>query len=210
MKEIEYKGITYKTIKELAKAYDVDYKRLCKLRRDGWEIEKAMEICIQKVKGKGPLRKYQGRLYRSPKELAEKLNLPYVSFSHFLQRCDSVEEAVERCREQQKSKVILWGREYASRYELTESLGISYGAVAFAVNAKRVTLEEAVKTLLMKESVCFEGKTYPTLADLCTEYGVQASNVMERLERGKTLYEAVYTPVKNNGRVNEIEYEGIT
>ena len=120
MKEIEYKGIIYKTIKELAKAYDVDYRRLCKLRRDGWEIDKAMDICIQKVKGKGPLRKYQGRLYRSPKELAEELNLPYVSFSHFLQRCDSVEEAVERFREQQKSKVIIWGREYARRDELKE------------------------------------------------------------------------------------------
>lgn len=210
MIEVEYKGIKYKTIKELAKSYDVDYERLCKLRRKGWEIEKAMEICIQKVKGNGFLREYQGKLYRSPKVLAKELGLPYGSFTHFLQRCDSVEAAVERCREQQESKATLWGREYASRYELTESMGISYNAVAFAMNVKKVTLEEAIKTLLIKEAIRFEGKEYPTLVDLCTEYGVQASIVMERLQRGKTFYEAIYTPVKNNGIVNEIEYEGIT
>lgn len=151
-----------------------------------------------------------GKLYRSPKVLAKELGLPYGSFTHFLQRCDSVEAAVERCREQQESKVTLWGREYASRYELTESMGISYNAVAFAMNVKKVTLEEAIKTLLIKEAIRFEGKEYPTLVDLCTEYGVQASIVMERLQRGKTFYEAIYTPVKNNGIVNEIEYEGIT
>ena len=74
--EVQYKGIKYKTIKALAEAYDVDYERLCKLRRSGWEIDKAMEICIQRVEGNGYLREYKGKLYRSPKKLAEEYNLP--------------------------------------------------------------------------------------------------------------------------------------
>ena len=31
---------------------------------------------------------------------------------------------------------------------------------------------------------------------------------MERLRYGKDLHEAVYRPVRNNGKVFEIEYEG--
>lgn len=208
--EVQYKGIKYKTIKALAEAYDVDYERLCKLRRSGWEIDKAMEICIQRVEGNGYLREYKGKLYRSPKKLAEEYNLPWVSLSHFLQRCSSVEEAIERCREQQDKKIFLWGREYVSRYELAEALGISYNALAFAMNVKHEKLEEAVRKLLIKEPVRFEGKEYRTLVDLCTEYGVQHANVIARLESGKTLHEAVYIPVRNNGIINEIEYEGKT
>ena len=84
MIEVEYKGIKYKTIKELAKAYDVDYEMLCKLRRKGWEIEKAMEICIQKVKGNGFLREYQGN-YIAPRRCLPKnlvcLMVPLLIFS---------------------------------------------------------------------------------------------------------------------------------
>lgn len=71
-----------------------------------------------------------------------------------------------------------------------------------------MSLEDTVKELLRKEPVRFEGKEYPTLVDLCTEYQVQPANVMDRLQRGKTLYEAVYMPVKNNGIRNPVEYEG--
>ena len=72
-----------------------------------------------------------------------------------------MEEAVKRCKEQQERKTILWGREYASRYEMAEVLGISYNAIAFDVNVKKMSLEDTVKELLRKEPVRFEGKEYP-------------------------------------------------
>ena len=206
--QIRYKGKEYKSIKALAEAYDVNYEKLCKLRRMGWSMDNAVELCLQNVKGHGKLMEYRGKLYRSPKVLAEEYGLPVSSLSHFIQRCDSVEEAVRRCMEQQEKKTVLWGREYESRYNMAESFGISYNAIEFAMNVKKMSLEDTVRELLGKEPVRFEGKEYPTLVDLCTEYQVQPANVMERLQRGKTLYEAVYTPVKNNGISNRIGYEG--
>lgn len=208
--QIKYKGEEYKSIKALAKVYGVNYEKLCQLYRKGLSMDEAVELCIQNVKGRGKLMKCKGKLYRSPKVLAEEYGLPAGSLIHFLQRCNSVEEAVKRCMEQQEKKITLWGREYASRYEMAEALGISYNAIAFGVNVKKMSLEDTVKGLLQKEPVRFEGKEYPTLVDLCTEYQVQPANVMDRLQRGKTLYEAVYTPVKNNGILNPIEYEGKT
>ncbi|MFQ7308665.1 MAG: hypothetical protein ACLROY_08625 [Mediterraneibacter sp.] len=111
-------------------------------------MDEAMELCIQNVKGRGKLMEYRGKLYRSPIVLAEEYGLPAGSLIHFLQRFDSVEEAVKHWMEQQGKKTILWGREYVSRYEMAESLGISYNAIAFDVNVKKMSLEDTVKELL--------------------------------------------------------------
>ena len=46
------------------------------------------------------------------------------------------------------------------------------------------------------------------MVDLCAEYQVQPCNVFERLKYGKTLEEAVYLPIRKNGKRYEIEYGG--
>ena len=51
-------------------------------------------------------------------------------------------------------------------------------------------------------------RSYLTIVDLCACHQAQPGNVMERLSQGKTLYEAVYLPVKNNGRLNEMVFDG--
>lgn len=205
---VTYRGETYQTIKSLAEAYQVDYAHLRKLLKEKWPVEDAMKICRDRIPGKGRLYEYKGKYYRSPKLLAEENGLPWNSLSHFLVRCDSVEEAVQRCREQQENRVILWGREYQSRYELAEMFGLSYASISYGMNCKKMSLEEAVQELLKREPIQFEGQTYQTIVELCANYQVQPCNVMERLSQGKTLYEAVYQPVRNNGKVNEMEYEG--
>lgn len=167
-----------------------------------------MKVCRNQIPGKGKLYEFEGRGYRSPKRMAETLVLPWKSLSHFLLRCDSVEEAVRRCREWQENRIVLWGREYQSRQEVVEMFGLQYSAIAYGMNCKKMSLEEVVVDLLKREPIQFEGKTYPTIVDLCACYQAQPGNVMERLSQGKTLYEAVYRPVKNNGRVNEIVFDG--
>ena len=51
-------------------------------------------------------------LYRSPKALAEEYGLPWNSLAHYIQRCKTVEEAVDRCKEAQEKKIMLWGKKY--------------------------------------------------------------------------------------------------
>ncbi len=207
---VTYEGKTYPTIKALAQAYTVNYEHLRKLLRNEWSVEDAMKICREKIPGRGKLYEYEGKVYRSPKRMAEALGLPWSSFSHFLLRCDSVEEAVRKCRERQENRIILWGREYQGKQEVAETFGLKYTSIAYGTNAKKLSLEEVILDLLKKEPIQFEGKTYPTIVDLYACYQAHPSNVMERLSQGKTLYEAVYRPVRNNGRVNEMVYEGRT
>ena len=69
--------------------------------------------------------------------MAEELGLPWKSLSHFLLRCDSVEEAVKRCREQQENRIVLWGREYQNRQEVAEMFGLQYSAIAYGMNCKK-------------------------------------------------------------------------
>lgn len=125
-----------------------------------------------------------------------------------MQRCKTVEEAVKSCKEAQEKKITLWGKQYQSRYEVAEAFGIRETSITFRSYTRKATLEEIVLELLQKESIYFEGNTYNTLTELCAKYQVQPCNVFERLKYGKTLEEAVYLPIRNNGKRYEVEYEG--
>lgn len=115
---------------------------------------------------------------------------------------------MKRCIEQQEHKIILWGKEYRDRFEVAEAFGINQASISYGISCKKMSLEEMVLDLLSWEPIWFEGKKYSTIVDLCACYQVQPSNVMERLRYGKNLHEVVYRPVRNNGKVFEIEYEG--
>ena len=208
-KKVEYKGKSYEMIKSLAQEYDVDCLHLRKLLKSGWSVDDAMEICIKQVYGIDKLYKYEGKLYRSPRKLAEEYKLPESSLRHFLARCDSVEEAMKRCREEQEKQIVLWGKKYKSRHEVAQKFGINYGSIAYETNFKKESLETAVLKLLQKEPVIFENKVFPTIIDLCAEYGTQPSNVLERLRYGKTLEEAVYTPIRESTRGTSVVYEDV-
>ena len=86
-----YDGKTYETIKEMAEEYGIDRQRIYSFRRRGWSLEDAMQMCINDVRGRGRLFEYNGKLYRSPKALAEEYGLPWNSLAHYIQR-DTREE----------------------------------------------------------------------------------------------------------------------
>ena len=121
-----YDGKTYETIKEMAEEYGIDRQRIYSFRRRGWSLEDAMQMCINDVRGRGRLFEYNGKLYRSPKALAEEYGLPWNSLAHYIQRCKTIEEAVDRCKETQEKKIMLWGKRYQSRYALAIAFGITH------------------------------------------------------------------------------------
>ncbi len=90
-----YDGKIYETIKEMAEEYGIDRQRIYSFRRRGWSLEDAMQMCINDVRGRGRLFEYNGKLYRSPKALAEEYGLPWNSLAHYIQRCKTIEEAVD-------------------------------------------------------------------------------------------------------------------
>ena len=203
-----YDGKTYETIKEMAEEYGIDRQRIYSFRRRGWSLEDAMQMCVNDVRGRGRLFEYNGKLYRSPKALAEEYGLPWNSLAHYIQRCKTVEEAVDRCKEAQEKKIMLWGKKYQSRYEVATAFGIRETSISARIHPRNRTLEEIVLELLQKEPICFEGKSYNTLVELCAEYQVQPCNVFERLKYGKTLEEAIYLPIRIMGKDMKLSMKG--
>lgn len=176
----------------MAEEYGIDRQRIYSFRRRGWSLEDAMQMCINDVRGRGRLFEYNGKLYRSPKALAEEYGLPWNSLAHYIQRCKTIEEAVDRCKETQEKKIMLWGKRYQSRYALAIAFGIRETSISARIHTRNMTLEEIILELLQKEPICFEGKTYNTLVELCAEYQVQPCNVFEKEEVDKShLKEAI-------------------
>ena len=110
-----YDGKTYETIKEMAEEYGIDRQRIYSFRRRGWSLEDAMQMCVNDVRGRGRLFEYNGKLYRSPKALAEEYGLPWNSLAHYIQRCKTVEEAVDRCKEAQEKKNYAMGQKISEQ-----------------------------------------------------------------------------------------------
>lgn len=151
-----YDGKTYETIKEMAEEYGIDRQRIYSFRRRGWSLEDAMQMCINDVRGRGRLFEYNGKLYRSPKALAEEYGLPWNSLAHYIQRCKTIEEAVDRCKETQEKKIMLWGKRYQSRYALAIAFGIRETSISARIHTRNMTLEEIILELLQKEPICFD------------------------------------------------------
>lgn len=135
-----YDGKTYETIKEMAEEYGIDRQRIYSFRRRGWSLEDAMQMCVNDVRGRGRLFEYNGKLYRSPKALAEEYGLPWNSLAHYIQRCKTVEEAVDRCKEAQEKKIMLWGKKYQSRYEVATAFGIRETSISARIHTRNRTL----------------------------------------------------------------------
>ena len=184
-----YDGKTYETIKEMAEEYGIDRQRIYSFRRRGWSLEDAMQMCVNDVRGRGRLFEYNGKLYRSPKALAEEYGLPWNSLAHYIQRCKTVEEAVDRCKEAQEKKIMLWGKKYQSRYEVATAFGIREISISARIHTRNRTLEEIVLELLQKEPICFEGKSYNTLVELCAEYTYEGEMRKEKLLALRRFYQ---------------------
>ena len=94
--KISYKGKRYKNYSELAKDYGLKSKLLDRRLRNGWTLEEALEIPLQRKELilKKRLYEYEGKLY-SVKELSKKFKIDSKCLYKRLARRWSIEEAVE-------------------------------------------------------------------------------------------------------------------
>ncbi len=87
---------------------------------------------------------YGGKTYETIKEMAEEYGLPWNSLAHYIQRCKTVEEAVDRCKEAQEKKIILWGKRYQSRYEVATAFGIRETCISAGIHNRKFPFSEAI------------------------------------------------------------------
>lgn len=135
----------------------------------------------------------------------------YTIFAHYISRSESLEDAIEKCELHQKEKnkkIDLWGNKYDSIPEIGKAFGIDYGNINYYISQGK-TLEEAVTTVLNRSFIEFKNRTYKDFTELCTEYNMILSTVLNRLTYGMSLEEALLRPIRKNSRTNLQIFRGI-
>lgn len=191
--EIEYKGVIYPSIAELARVYgkseDVLYNRLSL----GWDIETAMETPIVNKTIKII---YNGKLYNSFYQLANELELPYKTlYSHYC-KTKNIETAIEKTyKAMRKEPLTVWNKQYNSYQQIASAFGVESYKLIKHIN-QGYEIEDAIIYLLESDKICFNNKIYNSMIELVADYNIQPDNVKQRIYLGWTLKEALTTPIR--------------
>ena len=143
--EIEYKGVIYPSIAELARVYgkseDVLYNRLSL----GWDIETAMETPIVNKTIKII---YNEKLYNSFYQLANELELPYKTlYSHYC-KTKNIETAIEKTyKAMRKEPLTVWNKQYNSYQQIASAFGVESYKLIKHIN-QGYEIEDAIIYLL--------------------------------------------------------------
>jgi hypothetical protein len=189
-KRIKYKGIEFKSLKELhAKNGDdgISYSKFYSRVTKGWEIENAL---------KDNSTKFSGEKYASLKSLFDKHATGDITYGVFCQRIRagwSIEEALTSCPNDRfkNQSFDINGKTYETLKELHSACatnGISYqGFYQRLLSGWKV--EEALTVPIsdvINREYLVNGTVYPTLKDLSVAAKISYSAAIKRRDRGWT------------------------
>lgn len=206
-KTIHFRGKDYPSKIALCREYGIQYMLFIQRERQGWSIEDAVETGVGELRSGGNPVELNGIRYPTVKAVAKEYGLSYSRLAHYYYRNHDIEVSVQRCLESQGITVELWGRKYNGIAEVSLRFGLKYAALAQRIR-DGMELPRAVKTMLGKEPILFQGKQYENFVDLCAEYQIQPGNVYDRLGLGLTLEDALTRPIRDMGRRNYVYYAG--
>lgn len=136
---------------------------------------------------------YKGKVYKSLRNLAENLNVPYSYMRNHLSKGRTIDEIIKMYVPRDISDHL--GNKFDSVSSMIEYWGISRNAY-LGRRAKGLPLEEIltkpVKSLKrLKEYKDFEGNVFSTKAEMAEHWGVNYSTLRNRLRLGWSLEEAL-------------------
>ena len=136
---------------------------------------------------------YKGKVYKSLRNLAENLNVPYSYMRNHLSKGRTIDEIIKMYVPRDVSDHL--GNKFDSVSSMIEYWGISRNAY-LGRRAKGLPLEEIltkpVKSLKrLKEYKDFEGNVFSTKAEMAEHWGVNYSTLRNRLRLGWSLEEAL-------------------
>lgn len=134
----KYKGKVYKTKKELAEDIGVSYHAINMRMSRGLSLKEAVEF-----KRKSGFT-YKGKYYESYVDLLKKQNIPLTEgqFKHRLRIAGSIEKALKY--KPPTFDVVYKKKKYESIRVLCDELGLNYSTIKNRVNARGLTLQQAV------------------------------------------------------------------
>ncbi len=161
--------------------------------------------------GRGKEIEYKGIKYSSIKKACEALGLPHTTIRKRIRTGWTIEKAlsIPVITRDSNTTVVYNEKEYSSKKQLCNELGVNYDAVIKRMSDYGYSLEDAVtKNIKGKNEriVEYNGKTYASISDLCKKYGIKKHIIYSRMSKGMTLEEAMSKPIKE--RNYELEYKG--
>ncbi len=162
---IIFRGKSYKSYKELAKDYGINYQTFQHRRHKKWSLEDCVdyEVADHRFKKKEPII-FEGKEYKSYKELAKHYNVNYKSFmtrlyiGYSLKDClyvnsDTYIEALQPNNKLNNAKPIDYcGKHYESILEFCNAYNLNYKRVCSQLRAGH-TPDECVNGIQNKECV---------------------------------------------------------
>lgn len=153
VKEIVYRGKTYKGVSALSREVGVGRNVINSRLDKGWSIEEAVETAVGKVRTTQHI-VYKGKRYTSIKELADSKGIVYNRIRTRLKDGWSVEEAVEKgiveSREDRGVKEIEYeGKRYMGVSNVARAAGVNRSTLMLRLK-KGMSIEEAVEDIKRK------------------------------------------------------------
>lgn len=145
-----------------------------------------------KVKGwvGGMVIEYNGEVFKTYKELAERYNIQQSTLSKRMKRGCTLQEAVELGESKTRETYVVNGEVFRFVTELANNYNLNY--MTFISKKLRIegTVDELINGFLDKR-IEYKGKSYNNMGDLAREYQKSGGIVLMRLKSGWSLEDAL-------------------
>ena len=204
-------GINYKTIPDIARAYNLSknsiYKRYSrgKLGDDLVPFKKRRNYSPPKKTPEKYKIVIDGKGFHSFIEACRHYRVKYVTFNHRRRRGLTIREALgldevfdkrkldrkKKIRKKSPARYVVRGKIYDSASKLAEAYNLPKYVVSQRINQYGFSPYEAVTMEGKSKQVIIKGKKYKSRAAAAREYGKSSHNVNAAIKRGLTIEEAL-------------------
>lgn len=145
---------------------------------------------------------YRGTDYRSVAEACRELGLSYAAVMSRVREGLPVQDALDYPSGWGQPCIDHTGRRFRSVSQMCEAWGQTPGRVCYRRYSLGWTLEKALTVARCQREVYHDhlGRTYGGLAEMCGEYGIPTRRYYDRHRHGRSLKDALTTPVRPRGR----------
>ena len=210
-KPVEYKGVTYPSLKDLCTKLDVSYAMVTQRIKKGMSLEDAVEKPLKTHRNGKPV-VYKGIEYPSLRQLSKEKGIPYHVAQMRVKKGMDIEQAIDTpVGGLMGNQISFFGKDYNSFAKLCKDYHIP-PAIALSRLNMGWSLEKTLFTPVRKTKnkyipdLSYNGKNYETLKELCDDVGADYQNTLNRLHRGSSLKEAIEKPKRprkpNKTKVN--------
>lgn len=205
-------GEYFKSLDAVAKGFNLTKNQLIhRLRVTNNSLEEALEVSIMS-KEKYPIY-YQGVLYPSIDSIEYILPISTSSLYRHIEdiskiKYQSIDAIVDKIIEvRDRHKLVVFGHNFNALYEVARYFNVNPSSL-YAKSKSNKKIEECIEEIWNEECIEFEGQSYHSISELCSDYKIEYTIFMARIKiLGMTFEQAVKQPIQVHKKT-EINFRG--